>query len=311
MEHKGFTEQTPYPQPLSGYREFHLVEGNEEEIDYLPGTSVRIWYTHRGTCFPEHWHTAIGIIQGCNRHYTIEAAGNTYEVGESDILIIPGGIVHTLHPAEDCNGFVYFLGTAYLDKIRSAAGLAMMLSKPLMITKSSSPTLHLQTEEILERMREDYFGTNELRELLIDAELLLLLERLAHTDDEDGDRLHARADKRSEYTELFALVTTYINESYAEQLTLESVSRRFGVSRYYFSRLFKDYSQYTFAEYLNICRVKAAERLLCDPELSVTDIAFRCGFGSVSSFSRVFRSLRFCSPSEYRRMRISGHRDGA
>lgn len=305
----GFTRYSPYPQPIDGYRESPLLHGEQEEIEYLPGTTVRIWYTHIGTCFPEHWHQALEIVVGENNTYTSEADGQTFTVGPGDILIMPGGVTHTLSPAQDCNGFVYFISLDFLRDIRSASRIIAMLAHPIFITEKNAPVLHLSVSALLSQMRKDYFGDNDLRELLIDANVLLLMEKLIHYRLEEGGGSHNRFDKRKEYRERFADVIDYINQHYAEDLTTDEVARRYGLSKFYFSRLFKQYSLYTFGGYLSLRRIKAAEGMLIDPELSITDIAYRCGFGSLSTFSRVFREQKKCSPSEYREIHVSfrGH----
>ncbi len=57
----------------------------------------------------------------------------------------------------------------------------------------------------------------------------------------------------------------------------------------------------TFYEYLNNRRVSKAEELLAKSEYTVLDIALSSGFSSLSAFNRTFRSLKNCSPSEYRK----------
>ena len=75
-----------------------------------------------------------------------------------------------------------------------------------------------------------------------------------------------------------------------------------GYSKYHFSRLFSEYTKETFCDYLNLRRIKAAEELLLNDSLSVTEIAMQSGFSSIATFNRLFRSLKGCSPSEYRKL---------
>ena len=305
--HAGFTHISPYPQPFGGYREDQLLNGKQEEIEYLPGTTVRIWYTHIGTCYPEHWHHALEIIVGEHKTYASVAEGITYTIGPGDILIMPGGISHTLSPAQDCNGFVYFICLDFLQTIKSASRIIAMLSHPIYLSEKNAPALHLSVGALLSQMRKDYFGDNDLRELLIDANVLLLMEKLIHYRLDETCGSHNRFDKRKEYRERFSMVIDYINQHYTEDLTIDEVAKRFGLSKFYFSRLFKQYSLYTFGGYLSLRRLKAAEALLAEPELSITDIAYRCGFGSLSTFSRVFQEQKKCSPSEYRQIYVGYH----
>ena len=71
-------------------------------------------------------------------------------------------------------------------------------------------------------------------------------------------------------------------------------------SKFYFTRLFKQYTNQTFYDYLSTKRIKAAEQMLIIPNLPITEISLKAGFSSLSSFNRTFKRLKGCSPSEYR-----------
>ncbi|WP_412759101.1 helix-turn-helix domain-containing protein [Neobacillus cucumis] len=74
-----------------------------------------------------------------------------------------------------------------------------------------------------------------------------------------------------------------------------------GVSRSYFSYLFKKYTNMTFIEFLTTERIKRSEFLLLDPKAHIIDIAFDSGFLSISSFNRAFKKIKGISPSEFRK----------
>ncbi len=303
---------SPHPQPIDGYREYQLLHGIQEEIEFLPGTTIRIWYTHLSTSFPPHWHNALEIVEGEHEHYTVEAEGNVYQVSAGDILLMPGGITHTLAPSPLCNGFVFLINLDFLSHIKSASRVLPLLSHPLLITEKDNPTLHLSISSLLRQIRMDYFGSNELRELLVYSNVLVMMEQLIHDKYQIEGPAHSRSYKRQEYNDRFTDVVNYINHNYTEDLTVEETARKFGLSKFYFSRLFQQYIRYTFSDYLAFRRLKAAEQLLAEPDLSITDVAFRAGFTNLSTFSRVFRKYKNCTPTEYRhahtKVTLHGHR---
>jgi AraC-like DNA-binding protein len=298
---------SPYPQPIQGYRDYLVLRGTQEEIEFLPGTSLRIWYTHLSTSFPAHWHNALEIVVGVNEYYTVEAAGVIYHVKANDILLMPGGVTHSLSPSINCNGFVYLINLDFLSMIKSASRVIPLLSNPIYITESRNPALHLSVSTLLRQMRVDYYSSNDLRELLVYSRVLVMMEQLIH-DGFDGARaVHNRCDKQKEYSDRFTEIVNYINHNYSEELTVDETAKRFGFSKYYFSRLFQQYTRYTFCDYLTFRRMKAAEQLMSDPGLSITEVAFRAGFSNLSTFSRVFRKHKCCTPTEYRQIYLKGH----
>ena len=92
----------------------------------------------------------------------------------------------------------------------------------------------------------------------------------------------------------------FINNHYAEAITLDTVADSLGFSKYYVSRQFKSYMHSNFCDYLNKIRTKAAAEMLRTSDYSITDIAMRAGFQSISSFNRTFKIIYGCSPTKFR-----------
>ena len=85
-------------------------------------------------------------------------------------------------------------------------------------------------------------------------------------------------------------------------LSLEEVASLAGFSKYHFSRLFKQFTNVSFYQFLSQNRIYTAEKLLAVPEMSVTTVAYKSGFTSLSSFIRMFKLIKGVTPSEYRNM---------
>lgn len=88
---------------------------------------------------------------------------------------------------------------------------------------------------------------------------------------------------------------------YHESLGINELARQCGMSVRTFQLHFRRAMGQTPQSYLIQCRVQAAIALLRTSELSVTDLAFECGFGSLSSFNRAFRTHTGRKPSAFRK----------
>jgi AraC-like DNA-binding protein len=93
---------------------------------------------------------------------------------------------------------------------------------------------------------------------------------------------------------------TYINEHYMDEMSLEDAALFAGFSKYYFSRMFKQFSGISFSEYLTTKRLNVASDLLVRTNQPIREIAVSSGFGSTATFNRVFREYKNCTPSQFR-----------
>lgn len=91
----------------------------------------------------------------------------------------------------------------------------------------------------------------------------------------------------------------YIDTHFEEEWTLETAAQYTGFSKYHFARIFKEYAGTTFSCYLTCRRIQSARELL-NTQMSITDIAFRTGFNSLTTFCRCFKKCTCLSPSDYR-----------
>lgn len=95
-------------------------------------------------------------------------------------------------------------------------------------------------------------------------------------------------------------ILSYIEEHYAQRLTLQDLSRRFGVNYSYLSQLFKKMTNQTFEKHLAGIRLTHACRLLSETYMPIAEVAENVGFRDYHYFCTAFK--RFCSmtPSQYR-----------
>lgn len=96
-------------------------------------------------------------------------------------------------------------------------------------------------------------------------------------------------------------VISYIDEHYADPISLSTAAGLFSFSKPYLSRFFHEETGLTFTEYLNQVRIKQAIRLLKDFRLSIQKIAQQVGFQTPAYFSRVFKRQMGVTPQDYRR----------
>ncbi|MBQ8301723.1 MAG: helix-turn-helix transcriptional regulator [Clostridia bacterium] len=102
-------------------------------------------------------------------------------------------------------------------------------------------------------------------------------------------------------------ITQYISENYHEPLTLELIADKFRLNPNYLSTLFKSCMGFGLKKYITIIRIERAREMLLNSDLSVSQIAFKCGFNDSNYFSQVFRSTVNDTPLHFRNTHLNSN----
>lgn len=96
------------------------------------------------------------------------------------------------------------------------------------------------------------------------------------------------------------LILDYMHSHLEDEICLSDLANQVNLSRYYFSRLFKQATGLSPYQYLIQERIKLAQRLLKQQNLSIADVAYRCGFSSQSHLTKHFKQWTGITPKRYR-----------
>ena len=105
---------------------------------------------------------------------------------------------------------------------------------------------------------------------------------------------------QEEYQKCVNAVVDYINLHLGEEIDLKSLARISHFSPFYFHRIMKAFLGEPVGTFIVRTRTEAAARLLRYSDLPIADIAYRIGYASPSSLSKVFKQFYGISPLEYR-----------
>ncbi|MDR6549226.1 AraC family transcriptional regulator [Paenibacillus qinlingensis] len=93
-------------------------------------------------------------------------------------------------------------------------------------------------------------------------------------------------------------ILAYLNQHLAEDLSLELLEKKFYISRYHLSRLFKKHTGSTIHEYIVYKRIALAKKLLKDGA-NVTEACLGSGFNDYTGFLRMFKKKAGVLPKHY------------
>lgn len=131
--------------------------------------------------------------------------------------------------------------------------------------------------------------------------LRLLTEHYSTSREVRGDRGNGRLrSRREEAEERTAALLQYIDAHWDEDLSLSSLAEEMHFSVSYLSRFFQKETTMGFAAYLRKVRMIHARRMLAQGDLSITQIAYDCGFRNPSVFIEAFKQEYEVTPGQFR-----------
>lgn len=262
------------------FRLFHLCDSSPKEY---------VYHYH-------DFHKIIWFISG-NVEYHIE--GKTYKLEPHDILLVNKGEIHK--PFIDANvpyeRYVFYVSGEFLeDHSEEGSDLALCFkqtaveqSNVLRLSPADSRTL-FETVKLLERTQKEAEYAEEMYSRILFLKLLIELNRYCIKSPEVYHKT-ARYDKK------IVEIIHYINEHLSGELSIESLSEYFYLSKYHMMRKFKEETGYSMHQYILEKRILAARELILSG-VPATTASLECGFKDYSTFSRAYKKVLEQIPSK-------------
>lgn len=95
-------------------------------------------------------------------------------------------------------------------------------------------------------------------------------------------------------------VYQFINDNYKKEISLDEIAEIANLTPTSFCRMFKSKTKKNFIEYLNEIRISNACKQLIETDMSVSEIAYECGYKTVSNFNKLFKKNTGNTPKEYK-----------
>lgn len=270
-----------------------------EQLHYSNDLSILLYLNDTPENYAPHWHPAIEIVMPIENTYEILCGKRSYPLREGDVIFIPPGDLHELRAPSDGTRLIIVIEHSLITDLKGMSNMLPVLREPRVLSHDSAESE--EAKELLFSMKTEYEQSSPLWEVAIYAKLiqlfLLLGRKYFHNTTFLSD---SKQNKQKEYIEKFDLIFEYIHTNYMKEISLDTVAGIANFSKFHFSRLFKQFTNMSFYDYVNKERIQAAETLLLDRTKSITEVAFQSGFSSISTFNRVFKQVKNCTPTEFR-----------
>lgn len=267
--------------------------------DIRPDTSAHPRVMHAHEDFIE-------LILICSGSSTYLIHDKKYEVKAGDLLIYNSGVVHDeiTSSENEMGSYCIAVGGLHMPGLRENA-LISDDAGYVFPTGNDFEVMRTLCEMMFRSLssgepRAEVFCHTLMHALLVKAVTIVGVKLAA-----DEDEVVA------EPSILGRRVKAYIDDNYAESITLQSIGDALHVSPYYLSHVFKEMSGYSPMQYLLRRRIGEAQTLLITTDLPVTQIAGMVGYDTQSYFNLQFSKHVGMPPKKYRQNYIVSQEDSS
>lgn len=280
-----------------------VLDGIRETIIYDENMSIRFYYNNSFEDYPIHWQPAIEIIMPIENIYTVKIEENTILLNPGDILFISPGVLHQLFAPETGNRYILLIEPPLFSNIKGLEALASMFYPYTLYTDDSRKNKE-RMNQLMDNIYTEYSGNSDLKYASLYASILELLVIAGRNKTNlPIDIVNIKNTRSHKYVSKFLDICNYIDEHCTENIGIKELAALSGFSESHFIRLFKQFTNYSYYDYLNRSRITHAKKLLTTmPNSSIVDISLQSGFGSLATFNRLFKSINKCTPTQYRNL---------
>ncbi len=234
-----------------------------------------------------HYHDSVEVYYLEKGECNYFVGDKTYKAVSGDVIVIPENVIHrTTYFAPYSRSLIYF------DRKLLSPTIAEKLSEMHFLYRNKETQKKIK--ELFDRIRTETenpdFYTNDSVKGIVN-ELFILMMRNGSTAENN--------EKENSFVES---AVNFILKNYTSPMTLTDASKHLSVSPEHLSRTFKRETGFGFNEYVTLLRLKKAEELLKTHKvMSVSEVAFLCGFNDSNYFSDKFKKTYGMSPLSFRK----------
>ncbi|MCI8292558.1 MAG: AraC family transcriptional regulator [Hespellia sp.] len=245
-----------------------------------------------------HWHEEAELTLITKGACSYQVDLTDYEVKEGDLLFIPPLVLHAI----SCGVSEEVLSETYVFHMNFLGGNSTDVCStryltPIMNQEISMPCLITRKEPVYDLLRNIFDQITTLYndaargyELALKSLLLqVIFLLLPYSEKQTASDVRVSSDKLKQ-------VLDYIEQNYAETISVAELAKLCYFSEYHFMRFFKKHMSMTCVEYINNLRLEKAVELFEQGNTSILEVSLSVGFHNLSYFHRAFKKKYHMTP---------------
>lgn len=255
---------------------------------------------------PWHWHDEMELEFIASGNAQVSIGGSSYILHEGQGVFINAGVLHSFSHTETQNCHINAM--VFHPRLIGGSMESVFWQKYLqpLADDLSLPFLFFTCDDACQRQAIAYIrhvwqscvGEQPGYEFEVrDALSRLIFLIMQHRPDAQPKIPSGKALRDAERMKR---MLRYIQEHYSEQLSTAKIAQSAAISESECLRCFRSVIGMPPIQYVNQFRIQNAAELLVSTNQKIADIGALCGFQETSYFTKTFRKLKGCTPSEYR-----------
>ncbi len=254
------------------------MRGTKEQWHYAG--CERVWVgKYKNSQNTPHWHRDCELIYAEYGALDVICDGAVYALHGGDAMFIDGESLHCIHATDPDT----LLDTIIFDSsmIEDFAG-TLALCSPIL---SDDYGLHTVYKKLLDELTRKPALYTFSTAALVNSVMIEIF------------RNEPTAPKRTDKADIKLKALFSEIQAHYDTFTLDDAANFMGMNASYLSRFFSARTGMHFMRYVNLVRIEKAVEMLRTGDDNVTEIADKCGFGTIRNFNRIFKLLTGYSPS--------------
>lgn len=241
------------------------------------------------SAFPDHLHPQAEMLYVFKGQAHLRISGQRVSLAPGDLCLCFPGIVHGYLAPENARTLMMIFSPELLPDF--VHPLTHSFPQSPVIRREDLPS---SVAVCMEEIRREMGGVPDERALRGYLQVILarVIPQLALTS------------QQPEMPDIAYRIVEYLSVHFTESMALTDLAQALGVSKSHLSHTFSHRLGTNFRTYINTLRADHACALLRDTDLTITEIAYECGFENPRTFNRAFGECYSTTPSAFRQRMI-------
>lgn len=253
-----------------------------------------------------HYHRELEIVYVDKGSLICGINGDSFKVSEGDIVFFPSMTPHYTYTNEQgsTRSYIQFRENDFFrtGKVENSLDEFMRGGAEAYCVFKAGTEENEEFSGCMEEIFYEYAMKKPFYEDFVLAGIFRLMAILYRR----GCVINPEHDIDKAQVEKIMPAVAYVEKNYRANITLSEASEAAGLSEYYFCRLFKRVTGANFNDFINFIRVRKAEERLSGTADQIAEVAAAAGFTSNAYFNYVFKKVKGCTPSQYRKYKNQG-----